>query len=117
MPFTVLILIAAATLSAPAEPADRVVRDEPTAEGVQWMEDNFPVPCWPDLTHDDVLDFFDVLKFLRSVTARIRLGDWNKDGVWDHADLAAFLTDYAKGCPPKSHPRADPEHLPEQGDK
>jgi hypothetical protein len=81
------------------------------------MEDNFPIPCWPDLTHDDVIDFLDLHKFLFALTAQIRLGDWNKDGDWDHADLTAFLTDYAKGCPPKSHPRVDPEHLPEQRDK
>lgn len=111
MPLLPLILLSASFSTSPADPPQDQAVCNITPELIQWMEDNFPIPCWPDLTHDGVIDFFDLHHFFRAFTAQIRLGDWNNDGVWDHADLHAFLTDYAKGCPAESRPRMNRELL------
>lgn len=49
--------------------------------------------CPPDLTFDDMLDFFDL-----SVLIDNRV-DYNDDGFFDFFDISAFLQDYTTGCP------------------
>lgn len=57
------------------------------------------VPCPPDFSGDQVLNFFDVSIFLAAFTAMEPAGDFNGDGVWDFFDVSAFLSAFMNGCP------------------
>lgn len=56
-------------------------------------------PCVADLTHDGVLDFFDVAAYLDALSLGHAEADLTGDGVLDFFDVAAFLNLFALGCP------------------
>ncbi len=55
--------------------------------------------CPADLTHDGVLNFFDVSAFLSAFAAMDPVADFNDDGQFNFFDVSTFLTAFADGCP------------------
>ncbi len=56
-------------------------------------------PCFPDLTGDGTLDFFDVSAFLTAFAASDPTADFNADGLFNFFDVSEFMTAYLAGCP------------------
>ena len=56
-------------------------------------------PCPPDLTHDGVLNFFDVQAFLQAFSSHDPIADFTNDGVFDFFDVQEFLQAFSNGCP------------------
>ena len=56
-------------------------------------------PCVADLTHDGVLNFFDISAFLSLFSAQDPLADFTNDGSFNFFDVSAFLQAFAAGCP------------------
>jgi FG-GAP repeat protein len=56
-------------------------------------------PCSVDLTHDCVLDFFDVQAFLDAFANSNPIADLTGDGLFDFFDVQAFLQAFSDGCP------------------
>lgn len=63
---------------------------------IDTAEDN---TCFPDLTGDGALDFFDISAFLTAYSNQDPAADFNNDGQFDFFDISAFLNAYSAGCP------------------
>jgi len=57
------------------------------------------IDCLADLNDDEVLDFFDLLRFLQAFSAGDPIADWNDDGIFDFFDVLAYLQAFSAGCP------------------
>ncbi len=58
-----------------------------------------PNPCLADVNDDNVVDFFDVQRFLGWFSNGDMRADWNHDLVLNFFDVQAFLNDFAAGGP------------------
>lgn len=58
-----------------------------------------PTPCPADLNNDQVVNFFDVARFLALYNEQSALVDYNGDGMINFFDVAGFLLVFNQGCP------------------
>ncbi len=56
-------------------------------------------PCTPDLTGDNLLNFFDISAFLDAFGIQDPAADFTNDGTFNFFDVSAFLQAFAQGCP------------------
>jgi VCBS repeat protein len=54
--------------------------------------------CKVDINSDGVINFFDILDFLRDFSILGPIGDYNDDLSHDFDDIQAFLNDFSSGC-------------------
>jgi FG-GAP-like repeat len=54
--------------------------------------------CKVDINSDGVINFFDLLEFLRDFSNLGPIGDYNDDLSHDFDDIQAFLDDFSSGC-------------------
>ena len=59
----------------------------------------YTVACTADLTHDGILDFFDVGDFLVAFMNEDPIADFSDDGIFDFTDVSVFLNAFSAGCP------------------
>jgi len=55
--------------------------------------------CPPDLTDDNMLNFFDISAFLAAFVAQDPVADFTQDDIFNFFDISAFLKAFAEGCP------------------
>ncbi len=68
-------------------------------QGITIIRNHSTPACIPDVVPDGVLDFFDVVAYLRALSVGDPAADLNDDGNLDFFDIVRFFNLFSEGCP------------------